>query len=197
VRIPHEIFGDLNMLNLTQHNASNEQIEAGVIEPSLEIKNKIVQLLTFGELPSRNELTIRARKIALLVVDSKVNSAMIGGAPFFMTSLESALIENGIVPFFAYSNRISEDALQEDGSTKKVSIFKHLGFVKSTLHNEDETTIKSLEWKLTVRTASILRAENVLTVGELLKMNQTQLSKIPNFGKKSLKELQDIFAYSF
>jgi hypothetical protein len=51
------------ILNLTQHNASAEQIEAGVVDLPPSYREKLVELLTFNELPSADEVKKRAGAI--------------------------------------------------------------------------------------------------------------------------------------
>ena len=43
----------MQIMNLTQHNATEDQLKAGVYEPSPEIKKLISELLTFEELPQK------------------------------------------------------------------------------------------------------------------------------------------------
>ena len=54
---------------------------------------------------------------------------MIGGAPFLMGALESALLDYGITPVYAFSKRESVEEVQKDGSVKKINIFRHAGFI--------------------------------------------------------------------
>lgn len=119
------------IINLTQHTANAEQIEAGVFEP--QDKGAVQALLTF-ENPESLEFFARedrAEKLAAIAVASGAKCAMIGGAPFFMAELERALINAGISPVYAFSRRESVDAVQPDGSVRKVAVFRHLGFVTS------------------------------------------------------------------
>lgn len=115
------------ILNLTQHNTSPAQVEAGVVEP--EDKQTIKNLLTFDELPTQELLTQRASALAQIAIASDCQAVMIGGAPFFMAPLERALCEVGIRPMYAFSLRRSVDQAQPDGSVRKVAVFDHLGFV--------------------------------------------------------------------
>ena len=120
----------MTILNLTQHTATQEQIAVGVTaHPSLEVKT----MLNFEEIPSMNELldrAIRISQIALMELHGvETPKAMIGGAPFFMAHLEYALRAVGITPLYAFSQRVSEEVVNEDGSVTKVNKFKHLGFV--------------------------------------------------------------------
>ncbi len=113
--------------NLTQHTASEEQKKAGVFDLNEERQEKLKQLLTFEELPTKEEIQERAEKITELAEDT--GKAMIGGAPYLMASLEQALIEKGIQPLYAFSKRESVEEPLGDGSTKKTQIFRHLGFI--------------------------------------------------------------------
>jgi hypothetical protein len=54
---------------------------------------------------------------------------MLGGAPFFMEELSHAARELGLVPVFAFSRRESVEQTLEDGTVRKVAVFRHLGFV--------------------------------------------------------------------
>lgn len=119
----------MSILNLTQHQATAEQIEAGVIEPS--DKAEIQSLLTFQALPSKAELVSNAEAIALIARASGCDTAMIGGAPFFMSVLENALRGVGVKPVYAFSERVSVESMQDDGSVIKKNVFRHVGFVEA------------------------------------------------------------------
>ena len=148
------------ILNLTQHNASKEQIEAGVIDLPSEYKNKLVKLLTFDDVPDQKEILDRANGIYGLVIDFCLNNNspireeveelldekglvdetlfkdnfnlgfMIGGALWLMKPLIEELAYIG-TPMFAFSKRITEEIKEPDGSIKKIAVFKHLGFVEA------------------------------------------------------------------
>jgi len=124
------------ILNLTQHKATKEQIETGVVEPTE--KDYIQTLLTFEEIPSREEI----KKIAKLLagyaplwfnrngIDKYHDrKALIGGAPFLMSALENELRKHRIEPLYAFSKRISEEK-EVNGKIVKTNVFKHIGFVK-------------------------------------------------------------------
>jgi len=116
------------ILNLTQHAASPEQIEAGVIEP--KNKEAVKSLLTFKTLPTVTDVAERAGKLAIIASESGCKSAMIGGAPFLMGALQETLAGFGVNPVYAFSQRESVDQTQADGSVRKVAVFRHLGFVE-------------------------------------------------------------------
>lgn len=113
------------ILNLTQHPASAEQIKAGVTEPAK--KKQVQSLLTFQTLPKGSEVLRAAEKIAALA--DGYSSVMIGGAPFLMAPLETALKKRGIEPLYAFSVRESREKTLPDGGVVKTQIFKHMGFV--------------------------------------------------------------------
>ena len=116
----------MQVYNLTQHFKTEAQ--SNVIEPTPEVKEIIKNLLTFEEIPDLKEMNKRA--IALLkLIPSGIRGVMIGGAPFFMTVLHRQLVDHGYYPYYAFSKRVSKDIVTKDGVVKKVSSFKHLGYV--------------------------------------------------------------------
>ena len=119
------------ILNLTQHAATKEQLEAGVIEP--EDKARVQGLLTFDSLPSPKEIQERANALAKIAKEAGVEAVMIGGAPYLMGPLEIALRLEGITPLYAYSKRVSVDEPQADGSVIKKMVFRHEGFIEGAL----------------------------------------------------------------
>lgn len=68
--------------------------------------------------------------------------------------------------------------------------------VQKTLRAADESPIDNGSpigaLQLTVRSENCLKAENVYTIGELLEKTEWDLLKIPNFGRKSLKEIKTV-----
>lgn len=125
------------IINLTQHHATSEQKKAGVVDLPTNYKNRLIELLTFDELPKYVGREKRAEEIANLAkefirqnaIKGSV-SAMIGGAPYLMCPLELSLSRRGIKPLYAFSKRESIEEVQEDGTVIKKSIFKHVGFVE-------------------------------------------------------------------
>lgn len=123
----------MKILNLTQHPASKEQVEAGVFEP--QNKNLVKDLLTFHQIPTKQEMEDRSTNLAKMAKEEFATlavadkAAMIGGAPFFMSLLETALMFESIQPLYAFSRRVVEEKQLEDGSVEKKMVFKHIGFV--------------------------------------------------------------------
>ena len=115
------------VLNLTQHQATQEQVNAGVVEPA--DKQQVQKLLTFDRLPSNHDLVFSANELAKIASKSGCRRIMIGGAPFFMPVLEGALRREGLLTVYAFSERVSVEETLPDGSVRKTNVFKHVGFV--------------------------------------------------------------------
>jgi hypothetical protein len=118
----------MTILNLTQHAASQAQLNNGVIEPI--DKEQVQKLITFDTIPTGSEMRFRAKILAQIAKESGASAAMIGGAPYFMSTLEDALMNVNIEPVYAFSVRESQEVVQPDGTIQKVSVFKHAGFVR-------------------------------------------------------------------
>ena len=122
------------IINATQHKTTEDQRLAGVIDLSEKDHKKVCELLTFDEIPSYPLMTQRAYEIfhildnATRIGDTNV---MIGGAPFFMSVLENILKLQDWNPMYAFSKRVSEEVVLEDGSVRKENVFKHLGFYEA------------------------------------------------------------------
>lgn len=57
------------ILNLTQHVATQDQIEVGVIELPAELKVRITSLLTFDSIPTYNDMVASANSITKIASD--------------------------------------------------------------------------------------------------------------------------------
>jgi hypothetical protein len=124
------------ILNLTQHAATPEQVLAGVVDLSAEMRAKLSDILTFRMSPDLASIDSRAAMLAqiadgdsLSIPVAPFKSAMIGGAPFLMSALEHQLKMRGIAPLYAFSQRVSSEVTNADGSVTKLNEFKHIGFV--------------------------------------------------------------------
>lgn len=66
---------------------------------------------------------------------------------------------------------------------------------KITDGSEDDIKLKTIHHlDLMVRTARVLEAENILLIGDLIKKTQSDLIRTPNFGNKSLRDVQQALA---
>jgi phosphotransacetylase len=123
----------MSILNFTQHDATAEQLSAGVVEPDAHNKERIRHLLTFEQIPAKSELRQRATNCAVLasvlLKKYECDAVMLGGAPYFMSHLESALRLFKVRYCYAFSRREVEEQIQPDGSVKKIHVFKHVGFI--------------------------------------------------------------------
>ena len=120
----------MRIANATRHSITNELVVSGVVNLQNDIAKEVRELLTFEEIPSTEEITKRAEKIAELLHSQAFYHAMIGGAPFFMGALEKALRKKGIEPLYAFSKSEVIEKTNVDGSVVKTNIFKHVGFVR-------------------------------------------------------------------
>jgi len=116
------------ILNLTQHPASPEQQAVGVRNLKEEDLPLLQQTLTFEEFEGvdfPSEMFNRALIILDLVKLYQAEFVMIGGAPFFMSTLELVLKSHCVV-LYAFTKRVVEE---KDG--KKLSVFKQEGFIRA------------------------------------------------------------------
>ena len=108
----------------------------------LEQTGEVVLLSELAEMTHRDlcnltqESDLRGLAIALIAMCNRHNAILVqpAGSPAFQNVLgqvnQFALEHNNArVPIcYANSERVSEDIPQPDGSVKKVSVFRHLGF---------------------------------------------------------------------
>jgi hypothetical protein len=114
-------------INLTQHKSSPAQGCA----PRTEIQKKTIkELLTFGDLPTEKEIIERASALVNIAVEMEADEAMVGGANYLILYLDPLLRMAGIQPLYAFSKRRVVETTGPGGITKKVSTFKHRGFVR-------------------------------------------------------------------
>ena len=117
----------MRIVNLTQHNASPEQLNEGVenlTEPALSL---LKRALTFDSPPTPNDINASIDTIVALAIGYE--AAMIGGAPFIMSILENQLLLNNIMPLYAFTRRVVNETTNPDGQIIKQSIFRHEGFI--------------------------------------------------------------------
>ena len=120
----------MNIVNFTQHKATQEQIASGVVD-IIPVSQRN-EALSFENIPTAEDIRNRADTAVKMVTEIAENGSlvMIGGAPFFMGSLETALKNAGFRPVYAFSERKSVDVVKDDGSVVKTAVFVHKGFVE-------------------------------------------------------------------
>lgn len=120
----------MKILNLTQHIATKEQQEAGVIEPIN--KQEVQELLTFHTLPTKQEITNKAIALVSIALKSNVEAVMIGGATYLMGTLETmfSIYAPDIQVLHVFTTRTVQETLLPNGTVEKKVLFKHSGFVQ-------------------------------------------------------------------
>ena len=116
----------MSIINLTQHIATPDQANQGVVEPS--DKKAVQELLTFTTCPNANEIKERAVKLAALC--EGYETAMVGGAGYLMRPLVQELFKKNVQPVFAISKPVEKQETLPDGTIKTQRIFQHEGFLK-------------------------------------------------------------------
>lgn len=119
----------MSILNFTQHAATAEQLEAGVIDLMQHDLASLKALLNFVGLPPADEIYERAYAIAALAENLFAETVMVGGAPFLMPVLQKALQMRGITVLYAFSERVSIEKIV-NGVVVKTNEFKHIGFIE-------------------------------------------------------------------
>lgn len=127
----------MDILNATQHNATLDQIDVVDLPPAAAFA--VRSCLTVDTLPTHREIVQRCIAIAEIleqyVQDSGIltigQKVMISGAPWMMSFLEAELWARGFVPVYAFSVRASVETIGEDGSVKKVNVFRHVGYMEA------------------------------------------------------------------
>ena len=121
----------MKTINLTQHPASPEQAADGVFDLIGKDRHDLLAALNFEAVPTAAEIYDRAVALRCLAVKNGAEAAMIGGALWLMSELERQLFANYIAPVYAFSRRETHEESQADGSVRKVSVFRHVGFVQA------------------------------------------------------------------
>ena len=132
----------MKILNLTQHSPTEDQIAAGVADPDDTVARNRALNVAASDLVGPNVQDIIHNRIADLVeivlqhgLDHPVwdGRVMIGGLPVLTASLAVTLAKIGCSPVYAVTDRVSVESVQADGSVRKTSEFKHVGFVPAIL----------------------------------------------------------------
>lgn len=138
------------IVNLTQHSMTQEQYQYNDIQlyevqfkgQEKEAKADILEALTFNEIPTKEEIINRAKTLST-IAKATLNQArdlsgldaeyyaLIGGAPYLMSALEKELKEDGVIPLYAFSKRVSVEITQPDGSVIKTAKFMHEGYIEA------------------------------------------------------------------
>jgi len=100
---------------------------------------------------------------------------------FALEAMKASIVHGGIVNTYA---------LALDCHILAMEMLKRRQLVIEQMLAGDRSSAMLLdEVPFTVRTSNCLRAANVYNVGQLLQWTENELLKLPNLGRKSLKEI--------
>ena len=99
-----------------------------------------------------------------------------------MEAMKAAIVNGGIVNTYA---------LALNAYVLASEMLKRRQLVLEQILLGDKPSMLLDEVPFTVRTSNCLRAANVYNVGQLQQWTENELLKLPNFGRKSLKEVID------
>lgn len=127
------------ILNLTQHDATPTQREAGVVDLPAEARARLTALLTVDDLPSEEDLHERSMAIFEIAEEwcaQRIEAgvapgnfrAMVGGLPCLIRVLRHDLRARGIKPLEAFSRRVVMETTLPDGTVRKIADFVHVGW---------------------------------------------------------------------
>lgn len=130
------ITASKRIINLTKHQATPPQVADGVEDLSDDLRQVLLDILVFKDIPTVAEMQYRALRVRGLLADhlrggEKVRgcAVMIGGMPAFDPVLEKVLVSAGAHVGYSFTQRNCEEELLPDGSIKLLYTFLHQGFV--------------------------------------------------------------------
>lgn len=127
--------GGIYLLNLTQHQSTKDQVDYMVGEIEIDRK-EVSDLLTVKEFPTFSAVAGKALGLAELAVLAADEAGIeptnvlvsVGGLPYLMSPLVEELKERGFTPVYSFTQRVSVDKDNGDGTVTKTNIFKHEGW---------------------------------------------------------------------
>lgn len=122
------------VLNITRHKATQGQLDDGVIDLPDYIIDPINQLGIFEPVPSVELLRERAEQIVdiLQIHYPMYDDVMCGGAPYFNSILDKALISRGFKPHYPFTYREYVTHTDSKGKTVNTPIYVHRGLVPTS-----------------------------------------------------------------
>ena len=141
------------IVNLTQHQATPEQRRVGVFDLEGQELATLKELLTFVDLPSKEEIQTKAKAIAELAYKAaecpacdRIGGycggscsgsrnwfrcgAMIGGAGYLIPALTEELKARGFEVLQSFTKREVVETTSPSGEVIKTAVFRHVGFVE-------------------------------------------------------------------
>ena len=133
-----EIVHEGDVLNVTQHEPTSSQRDAGVIDFSPEVRAELLKLLNIPEIETGSEMTRRASDIVrlcqteserLVAQGHPTPAFMLGGHPALTALLHQEMDRIGLRRCYAFSRRESVETTDAvTGAVHKQNVFVHLGF---------------------------------------------------------------------
>ncbi len=127
-----------DVVNVTQHEPTSSQRDAGVIDFSPEVRAELLKLLNIEEIETGSEMTRRASAIVRLCQAEVENlvaqgyqepAFMLGGHPALTALIHQQMDLLGLRRCYAFSRRESVESTDpETGKVNKQNVFLHLGF---------------------------------------------------------------------
>ena len=125
------------IINLTQHPFSQDQLNEFELaditaDNIIDTNDTVKSIITFTGEIDVSVIQERAQQLSQYIaqyVDDKPCLAMVGGVPFFQMAVNVACLNHNVLPLAAYSECVSVETVQADGSLTKQNIFKHKGFI--------------------------------------------------------------------
>jgi hypothetical protein len=134
----------MHILNLTQHNPTDEQVAAGVFNfgnqdemkriLTVKIADPLFGIANVSHACANEHLwQLTGGLFSDFVLPARKEfpedfAVMVGG---FAPLVERVIVrckQHGIQCLYALTDRVVSEEVQEDGSVKKVAVFKHCGF---------------------------------------------------------------------
>lgn len=112
------------IFNLTKHRSSWREQKMGVLEPTWKVKRDIIGLLNFPVMPDQIILEDRAHELAGIAKLSGCKKVLIGGAAFFMSTLEMTLCYEGIEPVFTWRFKDADGQWKFGGFVESILVEK-------------------------------------------------------------------------
>lgn len=169
-------FTELTNLNKPQRKVRSLRELAKYLKISL---SKVQQLKNAGKIPHYQD-----GRIVIFDLD-QVDEAFKGFKKYQRTQIDSTHI---------HTWNANEPKEPKNCPTKEIKEPEKPGFISPTIKAYyDELLNKKIDdinYNLSARARSILKMADVSTVEDLTKIYVTQLLKVRNFGKKTLKELE-------
>ena len=170
LRMEVEITGGRGYVSADQHSTADRPIGVIPIDSLFSPVTKVnytVEATRLGQRIDYDKLTLEVWTDGSILPNDAI-------------SMSSKILRDHfslLISFEEEPQQEEEAAVDED----KVRIRKQL-----------EKSVEELE--LSVRSSNCLRAAEIKTIGELVQKGEAEMLKYRNFGRKSLKEIQDILA---